>query len=127
MRVIDASAIVSVGFREATADGMRRLARGQDLHAPRLLWEEVANSAWKKVRATPADTDPLLQQWRDLRDVPVTLHEVELASVLTLAIETGLTVYDACYLWLAEHLDTLVITLDERLMRVARERRRLAE
>jgi predicted nucleic acid-binding protein len=45
--------------------------------------------------------------------------DVDHAEVLTLAAGTGLTAYDASYLWLARTLDAELVTLDRQLARVA--------
>jgi predicted nucleic acid-binding protein len=37
-------------------------------------------------------------------------------------LRTGLTAYDAAYLWLARHLDAELVTLDTELQRAARHR-----
>ena len=37
-------------------------------------------------------------------------------AVLVLALATGLTAYDASYLWLSRHLGAELVTLDRRLM-----------
>ena len=39
-------------------------------------------------------------------------------AVLALAVTTGLTVYDASYLWLARTLDAELVTLDQKLAKV---------
>jgi predicted nucleic acid-binding protein len=44
-------------------------------------------------------------------------------AVLTLAAETGLTAYDASYLWLAMARDAELVTLDNRLARINEELR----
>jgi predicted nucleic acid-binding protein len=41
--------------------------------------------------------------------------EVNLAEVLILAEQTGLTSYDASYLWLARRLNAELVTLDKQL------------
>lgn len=38
--------------------------------------------------------------------------EVNPDAVVALALETGLTAYDASYLWLARRLDAELVTLD---------------
>ena len=45
--------------------------------------------------------------------------DVDHAGALTVAEETGLTAYDACYLWLARQLDAPLITLDAHLAAAA--------
>ncbi len=47
---------------------------------------------------------------------------VDHAAVTELALDTGLTTYDASYLHLALSLGVPLITFDDRLARVARRR-----
>jgi predicted nucleic acid-binding protein len=47
---------------------------------------------------------------------------VDHAGALTLALNTGLIVYDASYLWLARRLGAELVTLDKALGRVATTR-----
>lgn len=42
-----------------------------------------------------------------------------MTAVLTLAVATGLTPYDASYLWLARRLGLPLVTLDQTLARAA--------
>ena len=41
--------------------------------------------------------------------------QVDQMEVLTLAEDTGLTIYDAAYLWLAQSMGTGLVTLDKQL------------
>ena len=40
-------------------------------------------------------------------------------AVLDLALATGLTAYDASYLWLSSHLGAELVTLDRQLARMS--------
>jgi len=42
---------------------------------------------------------------------------VDHLEVIDLAAQTGLTTYDACYLWLARKTDGELVTLDKRLLK----------
>jgi predicted nucleic acid-binding protein len=61
----------------------------------------------------------LIEAYR-LRDrLGVEEMSVDHAAVVGLAAETGLTAYEASYLWLARSLGAVLITLDRRLERIA--------
>jgi predicted nucleic acid-binding protein len=47
-----------------------------------------------------------------LREFDLQLHDVEAVAVLSLAIRSEITFYDASYLWLARTLAAPLITLD---------------
>jgi predicted nucleic acid-binding protein len=53
------------------------------------------------------------------------IHWVEInpAEVLRLAVETGLTTYDASYLHVAKVMDLPLVTFDERLAKATASRR----
>ena len=93
--VVDASAIVAIAFNEPSADAVARRLEGAAVCAPTLLKFELANAAWKKIRRQPDRARPILQALA--------------------ALATGLTAYDASYLWLAGSLGADLVTLDTRL------------
>jgi predicted nucleic acid-binding protein len=51
--------------------------------------------------------------------VVVELAAVDHDQTLLLALQTGLSVYDASYLWLSRNLGAELVTLDARLASVA--------
>ena len=53
-----------------------------------------------------------------LQSVGIKRVEVPATEVAALAVQTGLTAYDASYLWLAMSQDLELVTLDGQLARV---------
>ena len=118
--VIDASALAAVAFAEpSSADVAAELAGAERVVAPPLLWFELANICWKKVARHPNQREWLLRRLTRALDLSVELIQVDYREVTVLALETGLTAYDASYLWLARHVDAELLTLDERLAAAA--------
>jgi len=119
--VADASALAAVTFQEPGLDDVKLRLRGAEVFAPRILQFEMANVAWKRIRRQPNDalvTLSLLQaalgegsgiQWMD----------VNMTDVVLIAKATGLTAYDASYLWLAGSLGADLVTLDKQLAETA--------
>ncbi|MBK9240093.1 MAG: type II toxin-antitoxin system VapC family toxin [Acidobacteria bacterium] len=115
--VADASALAALTFQEPGVDEVKLRLMGAQVFAPRLLQFEMANVAWKRIRREPEDalaTMTLLQaalgegsgiEWMD----------VNVTDVVLIAQATGLTAYDASYLWLAASLGADLVTLDKRL------------
>lgn len=115
--VADASALAALTFQEPGVDEVKVRLMGAQVFAPRLLQFEMANVAWKRIRREPEDalaTMTLLQaalgegsgiEWMD----------VNVTDVVLIAQATGLTAYDASYLWLAASLGADLVTLDKRL------------
>jgi predicted nucleic acid-binding protein len=90
--VVDASVVVKWFVPEVhSASATRWLNPSHDYLAPDLIFPEIGNVLWKRVRDAGACLRP---------------H--------ALAIRADISVYDATYLALAVRLDTQVITADER-------------
>jgi predicted nucleic acid-binding protein len=113
--VVDASALAAVMFAEPDAAQVVALLGHDDLVAPSLLWHEVANVCIKKIRAHPTERDRILAALRMAANLEIHLLEVDHGGVVELADESGLTAYDAAYLWMAHHLGARLVTLDRRL------------
>jgi len=95
------------------------LDSAREVVAPALVWFELANVCWKKSRRYPDDADEFVAQFACAHRLPVNTVEVDHTAVVELARQTGLTTYDASYLWLARHLGNELLTLDARLSGVA--------
>jgi len=122
-KVVDASAIAALLFREPEASVVaERLSDGK-LVAPALLDFELANVCLKKIRRHPEQREALAESFRLRRRFAIQEREVDQSAVVRLASTTGLSTYDASYLWLARDLGSELITLDLRLAAVFAEGR----
>jgi predicted nucleic acid-binding protein len=119
VKVVDASALAAVIFDEPEAEDIARRLRGAVLVAPPLLMFEIANVSLMKLRRNPDQRAGILQAFELRGGLTFTMAEVDHADVLLLAEETGLTAYDASYLWLARQLNAELVTLDRALARAA--------
>ncbi len=115
--VIDASALVALVFGERGGEEIARRLEGAAVYAPSLLKYEMANAAWKKARRQPecapsifSALDAALDPRRGIRWMDVDHVDAALVSAAT-----GLSVYDASYVWLAGTLGADLLTLDARL------------
>ena len=115
--VVDASALAAVAFNEPLASEMSDRLGDRQLVAPRLLAYELTNAAIRKLRKHPGQATLIRGGLaRALGpDFAIFWSDVEATPVLELALETGLTAYDASYLWLARHLGAELVTLDAEL------------
>ena len=120
--VVDASALAAVAFGEVGSDRVRGVLRGQALTAPTLLDYELASVAWKKSRRVPAEANAILAALTAVRRVRIARVQPDMVQVLALAAATGLTPYDASYLWVAKSLGVPLVTLDRELARAAERR-----
>ncbi len=120
--VVDASVVVK-WFVEEEYSGEARSLRDAyadsllDLAAPSILPYEVLNA----LRYSGAfGEDELKEVAEILDDYQFALHQLsgELAKrAVELALRKGVTIYDASYVALADLLDTVLYTADERLLR----------
>lgn len=115
--VVDASVVIKWFVPEIHSEAARRwLDVSHDYIAPDLLFPEVGNVVWKKVRRKELEETEGRQLVMDLAQVAVETVATRslLQDGLALALTAGITVYDAMYLTLAVRLETEVITGDER-------------
>ncbi len=119
--VIDASALAALVFREPAAADVAERIDGATLAAPALLRYELANVAWKKMRHLPADRRPDVMVALDRALDPrrgLRFYDVNPSDAVLIARATGVSTYDASYLWLAGMLGADLVTLDAPLARV---------
>ena len=119
VRVIDASALGALVFGEAKAERIASALADVAVVAPALLWFEMASICLKKVKAHPQQTDQIFKAFSLSSRLGIEIIEVEHPEVVQLAKETGLTTYDASYLWLASSLRGELITLDQKMIEAA--------
>ena len=115
--VVDCSALVGILFEEPWQTLASEKIRGRFLNAPFLLEIEFTCVAIKKHKqGYGALVDKALARFKTLN---VTFHQMELAEVLSLALQYKLSAYDASYLWLAAELKAPLATFDEKLAQAA--------
>ena len=114
-KVIDASALAAIAFAEPGADAVIDEIDGHRLHAPTLVVFELMNVAWKRSKKQPAATALFLEALEVIEGIGLRFRGIDQAEVVKLGIATGLTAYDAAYLWLARVLGMPLVTLDKKL------------
>lgn len=115
VKVVDASALAALLFGEPEAETVAGQLSDARLVAPALLGFELANVCLIKSRRHPEQHPALTAAFR-LRDrLAVEEIAVDHDETLKLAAMTGLTAYDASYLWLARQLGAELVTLDKQL------------
>ena len=119
VKVVDASALAAILFAEPTADATVAEIGEARLVAPALLAFELANVCLTKCRRHPDLRDRLLAAFALRARFAVEEIAIDHGGALDLAAATGLTVYDASYLWLARRLDAPLVTRDKALARAA--------
>ena len=115
VRVVDASALGALLFGEPDGAAIPERLRDARLIAPALLPFEVANVCLKKTRRHPDQRGGLMVAFGMLDRMEIGVVEVDHGEALVLAERTGLTAYDASYLWLARKTGSELVTLDRQL------------
>ncbi len=116
--IVDASVALKWVVRETDSEAALELLGAADLAAPDLIFSEIVNGLWKKWRRGELTAVP-----PRLRVVADSLTWIEpsanlFARATALAIELSHPAYDCFYLVLAEARGDLVVTADERFLRV---------
>jgi predicted nucleic acid-binding protein len=115
VKVVDASALAALLFGEPEAEIVAERLEGGRLAAPALLGFELTNVCLVKMRRQPGQREALWAAFRLADRLAVETVAVDHAAALDLAEATGLTAYDASYLWLARALGGELVTLDREL------------
>ncbi len=118
-KVLDASAAAALLFNEPDAELVAGRIDGHRLLAPNLISYELANVCLKKIRRDPRAEQSLTTAFRLRFALAIEERLIDPDAVLDLAVSTGLSVYDASYLWLSRALAVDLITLDQKLARTA--------
>jgi predicted nucleic acid-binding protein len=126
--VLDASIVMAWFFKDETnalAEHVMTLVESCDVHVPYHWHAEVANSlimGERKGRVETAFVDQFAQIIENLDILPESpLAERNAVSLLPLARQHQLTIYDALYLDLAQRRECPIATLDKALARAASE------
>jgi predicted nucleic acid-binding protein len=118
VKVVDASALGALLFGEPEAGAVAERLMGVRLAAPALLGFELANVCLVKIRREPNRRHALKDALRLAARLAIEWVAVDHVEALELAEATGLTAYDASYLWLSRMLGCELITLDRKLARL---------
>jgi predicted nucleic acid-binding protein len=121
--VVDASVIAKLFLVEEFSDRAQELFRGlasvrKRFFVPDLVFVECANIFWKHVRRFGLSQDEARDNLKDLRclDLRSVSSTTLLTDALDLALEFGISAYDASYVALAQDLSAPLITADRKLI-----------
>ncbi len=124
--VVDASVVVALVRREPGRAEVALLLRpvperGRCL-VPDVMWVELTNVLIRRHRLTPSKVVEALRDVDDLGLESVPLDRATLLVAIEVASRSGLSVYDALYLALADVEDARLVTLDRALAAAAGQR-----
>ena len=126
VKVVDASALGALLFGEPDADLVSARLSGATLVGPTLLEYEIASICVKKTLNNAERGAVFLDALAIMGEMGIEFVAVDQFGVVPLAVQYRLSSYDASYLWLTQHLDAELVTLDRRLERAAEKVRQAA-
>ena len=111
-----------IGPEEANTEEALRILRGFDrneiqLLVPSLFWAELGNILWKAVRRQRISLTAAERAIRDIDtgQIVTTPTQTLWKTAFSIAAAYDRSVYDCVYVALAAHLNTPLVTADERL------------
>ena len=123
--VFDASVVLRAAVAESPSarEWLARLDADLHGHAPELIWIEVTNGLRRAVLAGIVETALARRFLGAALRLPITLrsHRDLALPAFDVALDRGLSVYDASYVVLAEALDAILVTADRTLASAAPE------
>jgi predicted nucleic acid-binding protein len=113
--VVDASALAAVLFGEPMEGRIGPILDRVTPIAPSLLAYEIANVALYKIGLYPDRSESIRAAIRLFERMIIEYFPVPPQPLVDLARDTGLSCYDAVYLWLSRETGVPLLTLDRRL------------
>ena len=120
--VIDASVVIKLYVPEILSDKavetLSRVTEGELLlYAPDLVYPETGNILWKKLRRrelTPEEVDEIANA---IIALPLIIESSKpiMPLAVSIALHSGITVYDAMYVAVARIYETQMLTADKNL------------
>lgn len=100
-----------------------RVGTGEiELLAPSTIGPELFNALFQQHRRGHLSLDETREFFASFREAPVYLFETDLLTTraVEISLDSGVIVYDALFLALAEDANVVVVTADERLLHLIR-------
>ena len=120
--VVDAPVVGAIAFNEPNELEAGTLIQGCEVYAPTLMAFEITNIAIKKIIRNPSERLAIFNGLDTALGSDIHWTGVDFNKTLSLALDTGLTAYDASYLYLAQTLGMPLATFDRKLSSVAQAR-----
>jgi predicted nucleic acid-binding protein len=122
MLVIDASALAALLMPEDGGEEVEKAVKeAEGVSTLDLAAYEVGNAVWRRVRRgelSMEEGNVVISTLLSLLDTFEVFSYREVAAyAFRLAVDAGVTVYDAAYVVLAKRLDARLLTLDGELLR----------
>ena len=119
--VADTNTFIAVALNEPEKDMIIRLTEGHNLVAPEVLPFEIGNALTAMSRRNKLEVDEVIVAWDMIQHIPVDLRRSDIRAALSIATQYNIFAYDAYFLECALHLRSPLLTLDQRMIGIARK------
>lgn len=119
--ISDTNIFLAVAMNEPEKDRIIELTTGTDVVAPEILPYEIGNALSAMYKRRQITGKEALSTHKAINKIPVRLVAIDIHRALKLALESNIYAYDAYFLQCAMALSSPLITLDNRMKKVAIE------
>ncbi len=123
--ILDTSVAVKFHLLEDNQEEVEALEaavgdRRVELRAPGTLLPEAFNALWQRHRRSELSREEVSEAWEVISTIPLTLCGPEdlIPRAVEITFESGATIYDALFLALAQDTGTVMVTSDDKLLRI---------
>ena len=120
-KIAGASVLGAVVFQESRGRDALVLLGGDELYVPTILAYELTSIARKKALRDPDQIEHIADVLSAAFLTGLRGMDVDHQQVRSVAVETGLSVYDVAYLHIARVMGLPLVTFDEELRQAADE------
>jgi predicted nucleic acid-binding protein len=118
--VADTNTFIAVALNEPEKDMIIRLTEGCDLVSPEVLPFEIGNALTAMFKKNVLKATEIVSAWDLVQQIPVELRRTDIREALSIAADNQIYAYDAYFLECALHLRSPLLTLDQRMIDVAK-------
>jgi predicted nucleic acid-binding protein len=118
--LVDASAVLAVILEEPEKASIVNATAGYEAKAPGCLYWEVGNAFSAMAKRGRLGPDESLAALKVFEMIPMQEVEVDLEEALELALRNSIYAYDAYYLAAAKKHRVELLSLDQKMVEVAR-------
>ena len=121
MIIADTNIFLAVALEEPERDQIIEATRGKDIAAPEILPYELGNALTAMYKRRQLSSDQVGAVHGTISRIPVRLMTVDIQEALHIALQFNLYAYDAYFIQCARACGVPLMTLDQRMHRVASE------
>jgi len=118
--IVDTNIVLAAALDEPEKVEIVRLTSGANIAAPEILPYEIGNALTAMCKRRQITPEEALAVHTVIQRIPVRLLAVNIGGALDIALQFSIYAYDAYFLDCALRLNAPLLTLDRKLMTVAK-------